>query len=130
MCSNLCHHHYARLLKTCLPYIYIYIYIYLQDLFELNNANPHTHHTCYFKRTNWLKFKNHKKIGESSPPTSYPIPTRKSTIIIWNHIYLLLQMGHPKKQTKQKGEEKATNKKKKKDNELRVLSFWVLPLTI
>ena len=30
-------------------------------------------------------------------------------------------MGHPKKQTKEKGEEKAT--KKKKDIEFRVLSF-------
>ena len=108
---------------------HIYIYIYLQDLFELNNANPHMHHTCYFKRTNRLKFKTHEMIEESSPPTPYPIPTRKSTIIIWNCIYPILQMCRPKKKQRKKGKKKQPKKKKMTLN-LGFFSFWLLPLTI
>ena len=38
------------------------------------------------------------------PTTPYPIPTKKSTLILWNNcIYLPFQMGSPEKPTKKKG---------------------------
>ena len=63
-----------------------------------------------------------------SPP--HPSRTQyleENQIIIWNGIYLLLQMGYSKKQTKEKGEEKAKKEKKKRRHW--IYGFIILSLT-
>ena len=91
----------------------------MQDLFEYNNTNPHTHHTCYFKRTNILKFKNHETIEESSPPIPYPIPRRKSN----NHLKWYISTftnGLLQKTNEGKRGRKSKKRKKKK----KTLNLW------